>query len=203
MKIIYKICNECNISLQITNFYNKPNSKGGVNAKCKDCIKKLRDPNKRKQYYKNNINKFKEYQKLFNINNLTYAKEYYTLNKDTINLNRRQWSKNKRKNDSLFKLSHNIRSLIYCSFKNQFTKKSKKTIEILGCSFEEFKVHLEKQFDDKMNWDNQGSYWDMDHIKPVSLATNEQELLELNHYTNFQPLYWKDNIKKSNKINYD
>lgn len=50
-----------------------------------------------------------------------------------------------------------------------------------------------------MTWQNQGSYWYMDHIKPVSLATNEKELIELNHYTNFQPLFWKDNLSKSNK----
>ena len=82
--------------------------------------------------------------------------------------------------------------------KNRFTIKSKKTVEILGCSFEEFKLYLENKFDKKMNWDNQGSYWHMDHIKPISLAKTEEEVYELNHYTNFQPLYWKDNLTKSN-----
>ena len=53
-----------------------------------------------------------------------------------------------------------------------------------------------------MNWDNQGSYWHMDHKKPISLAMNEEEVYELNHYTNFQPLYWEDNLSKGNKYNF-
>jgi len=102
------------------------------------------------------------------------------------------------KTDSLFKLTRGIRSLILKSFKNQFTEKSKRTQEILGCSYEEFKIHLENQFDENMNWDNQGSYWHMDHIKPISLAKSKDEVYELNHYTNFQPLYWEENLGKGN-----
>src|ERR1017187_1117667 len=61
--------------------------------------------------------------------------------------------------DPLFKLKMNIRSLIKNAFKRKFTTKSKKTMEILGCTFEELYKHLESKFDDKMNWENQGSYW--------------------------------------------
>ena len=50
-----------------------------------------------------------------------------------------------------------------------------------------------------MNWENAGK-WHLDHIYPVSLAKDEEELLKLNHYTNFQPLWAVDNIKKGNKI---
>ena len=105
-------------------------------------------------------------------------------------------------NDPLFKLVFNTRTLIRNSIKRQYTKKSKKTQEILGCSFEEFKIYLEEQFDENMNWDNQGSYWHMDHKKPISLAMSEEEVYELNHYTNFQPLYWEDNLSKGNKYNF-
>jgi hypothetical protein len=51
----------------------------------------------------------------------------------------------------------------------------------------------------KMNWSNQGTYWHMDHIIPISSAETEEDVYRLNHYTNFQPLYWLDNLKKSNK----
>ena len=93
-----------------------------------------------------------------------------------------------------------MRNLIRNAFRRGFTTKSKKTIEILGCSFEEFYKHLESRFDDKMNWGNQGTYWHMDHIIPISSAKTEEEVYRLNHYTNFQPLYWLDNLIKSNKI---
>jgi hypothetical protein len=50
-----------------------------------------------------------------------------------------------------------------------------------------------------MTWDNHGE-WHYDHIYPVSLAENETHLIELNHYTNFQPLWAIDNIQKGCKI---
>jgi hypothetical protein len=112
-----------------------------------------------------------------------------------------QYVNEKLKTDEFFKLKFNIRSLIRNAFNRKFTTKSKKTLEILGCSFEEFKLHLESQFDENMNWVNQGTYWHMDHIIPISSAQTEEDVYRLNHYTNFQPLYWEDNLKKSNKIN--
>ena len=57
-----------------------------------------------------------------------------------------------------------------------------------------------------MNWENNGVYdknkmtWQLDHIKPISLAKSEEEVILLNHYTNFQPLESLKNILKSNKI---
>lgn len=125
--------------------------------------------------------------------------KYYYDNKKAVNEKKVIRDKEKMKINPLFKLSHNIRTLIRMSLKNQFTEKSKKTQEILGCSFEEFKIYLESKFDENMNWDNQGSYWHMDHIKPISLANTKEEVYELNHYTNFQPLYWVDNLSKGNK----
>ena len=50
-----------------------------------------------------------------------------------------------------------------------------------------------------MNWDNLGE-WHLDHIYPVSLSKDEEELIKLNHYTNFQPLWAIDNMIKGNKI---
>lgn len=167
---------------------------------------------KRKVKYENNKEKVKE-----------KSREYYNMNKDEINLKRRlskkstyyyhknknkdkqlkrsyEYRKIKMKTDPFYKFKHQIRNLIRNAFKRGFTTKSKKTIEILGCSFEEFKLHLESQFDDKMNWENQGTYWHMDHIIPISSAHTEEDVYRLNHYTNFQPLYWEDNLKKSNKI---
>ena len=50
-----------------------------------------------------------------------------------------------------------------------------------------------------MSWENKGE-WHLDHIIPISSATNEKEVYELNHYTNFQPLWSIDNLMKSNKF---
>ena len=73
--------------------------------------------------------------------------------------------------------------------------KSNSSENILGCSFEHFKIHLESQFEHWMCWDNYGLYngelnygWDLDHIIPISSASTEEDIYKLNHYTNFQPL---------------
>jgi hypothetical protein len=96
-------------------------------------------------------------------------------------------------------LTCRLRSLIGESIKRGGFKKSSKTAEILGCSFEEFKIHIENQFTEGMTWDNQGN-WHFDHIYPVSKARDEAHLIALNHYTNFQPLWAKDNISKGCNI---
>jgi len=154
---------------------------------------------KNKEYYLCNKDVIDTKHKLYYVDNKDKYKEYYNNNKNIINEYTKIYNKLRRKTDILFKLRGNIRSLILRSFKNNSITKNTKSVNILGCTVEEFKVYLESKFDDKMNWENQGSYWHMDHIKPVSLATNEKELIELNHYTNFQPLEKYENLSKSNK----
>jgi hypothetical protein len=78
-------------------------------------------------------------------------------------------------------------------------KKNSKTANYLGCTFEEFKIWIENQFQEGMNWDN-FSEWHLDHIYPVSRAIDEEHLIVLNYYTNFQPLWAIDNLRKSNKL---
>jgi len=171
----------------------------------KEYLKKYRLKNKEKQkeyikiYREKNKVKIKEKVKEYDKNNKQkkkkYDKEYKENNKEKI----KKYQKNRRETDPIFKLNGNIRSLVYMSLKKQgYTKKSM-TYQILGCTYEEFKLHLERQFKVGMSWGNQG-LWHLDHIYPVSLAKDEQELIRLNHYTNFQPMWAIENIIKGNKI---
>jgi hypothetical protein len=109
------------------------------------------------------------------------------------------------KNDPLFKLTNSIRNLIRISFNYSGYGKKSKTYQILGCSFEEFKSHIESKFEPWMSWENRGLYngekyygWDLDHIIPISSVKSEEDIIRLNHYTNFQPLcsYTNRYIKK-------
>ena len=154
---------------------------------------------KSKIYYLKNKNEILEYQKQYRIENIDKIKKrqkkYRLINKEISNKRERD----RKINNPLYKLIHDIRNLIGISIKNKgYTKKSK-TYNILGCTFEEFKFHLESQFTEGMTWDNRGK-WHLDHIYPVSRAIDEEHLIRLNHYTNFQPLWAEDNIKKGNKI---
>ena len=106
------------------------------------------------------------------------------------------------KNDPVFKLSCRVRVLIKNYIKRVDISKMRKkckTIKILGCNFFEFKDHIENQFLDGMSWDNYGE-WHLDHIVPVSLGVNEDEIIELCHHKNYQPLWASDNQIKNNKI---
>lgn len=101
--------------------------------------------------------------------------------------------------DPLYKSKLRIRSLIGQVFiKMNYTKKSICT-EILGIDWKGFQSHIESKFKEGMSWDNYGE-WEYDHIIPVSIAKNEEEIIKLNHYTNFQPLWKEENKLKSNKI---
>ena len=105
---------------------------------------------------------------------------------------------NRKKIDPLFKLKINIRGLIGISIKNQgYTKKSK-TSDILCISFEDFKLHIESMFQENMSWENHGE-WHLDHKIPISWGETEEEVIKLNHYTNFQPLWAIDNLIKGNR----
>jgi hypothetical protein len=99
----------------------------------------------------------------------------------------------------LYAMKCSIRNTVKTAFAKSGYEKSSKTAEILGCTFEEFQLHIENQFQPNMTWDNYPE-WEYDHIYPVSRAVDEEHLLQLNHYTNFQPLWAEDNRRKSNKL---
>jgi len=165
---------------------------------------------KRQEYLLLNKDKIEEEKKQRDILNIKKGKEsdvrYRLKNKDKIaakvKLNRNksnEYQRNRRATNPVYKLSHNVRSLISQSVKKSGYNKSSKTEKILGCTILEFKEHLEKQFTKGMSWSNQGE-WEIDHIYPQSKAIDEKHLLELNHFSNFQPLWRKDNRIKSNYI---
>ena len=153
--------------------------------------------------YENNKIAIKAKQKAYrDANKRIYTNEqkinkslYRKVNKKRINEYHKTYNKNKRANNPIFKLSALIRTSIGEAFRlNGFSNKTK-TYIILGCSFDEFKLHLESKFEPWMNWDNHGLYngieqfgWDIDHIIPLSSATCEADIIRLNHYSNLQPL---------------
>lgn len=196
LNIFYmKKCSSCKIEKHIDEFSKDKNKKDGLQYKCKLCNKEYFN-----KYYDNNknylLNKFKDYRN----SNKEKRKEYCKKNKEKINENRRQYFKKRKQADSFFKFNCNVRNLITNSFRrgaNQFRKNAKSEY-ILGCTIEEFKKHIEKKFTKGMSFDNYGE-WHLDHIKPLALATTEEEVVNLNHYTNFQPLWAEDNFKKGAK----
>ncbi len=194
----------------------------------KESDKKYREANKdkirdyNKNYQEKNKEKiaerFKNYNQLNKDSISEQRKKYKKDNKEKISISNKLYrEKNKdkknakdrerRESDPHFKLRCNLSTLIRQSLKTSGFFKNSKTMKILGCSFVDFKKHLEVQFELWMNWDNYGSYklnekrtWNIDHIIPVSSAKTEEDIIKLNHYTNLRPLCSKHNNEKSNKI---
>jgi hypothetical protein len=112
------------------------------------------------------------------------------------------YHRERKKVDPIYKLIYNTRSLIGGSFKrscNGTYRKSIGTEEILGCTLLEFTEHIQNLFQEGMTIYNYGQ-WELDHKIPISSAQTEEDIVRLNHYSNYQPLWKKDNLKKSNKI---
>lgn len=191
---IYKTCSTCKISKLTNEFSKRKTSKDGLNNQCKNCVKKYqkeyyKDENNRKKHYKNNKEKI-----------LESHKKYYEKNKKTIREYYNEYQKDRRKSNINYKLSCNLRSRLYHVLKD--SDKCDSTFKLLGCTIEEFKIHLENQFTEGMTWDNHGFYgWHIDHIRPCASfdLSNEEEQKICFHYTNLQPLWRKDNLIKSDK----
>jgi hypothetical protein len=142
-------------------------------------------------YYKNYRKNNKEILK-------TRSKSYREKNKEKIN----SYFKYLYKNDSNYKIYKTIKRRILLAIKEQKAIKNLRTLVLIGCSLEQLKQHLELKFQSNMNWDNHGIHgWHIDHIKPLSSfdLTNEEEQKKAFHYTNLQPLWWQDNLKKSDR----
>ena len=102
----------------------------------------------------------------------------------------------------LFALTERVRHLIHISIsKKGYTKKSK-TQEIVGCTFEQLKEHLENTWYNNYGTPYNGEPVHIDHIIPLSSAKNEEDVIKLCHYTNLQYLKPEDNMKKHDKLDY-
>jgi len=162
-------------------------------------INKEKESIRKKKYREENYEKclksIQNYKKLNKEKLREKSRNYYQNNKDK----RRIYETEKRKNDSLYRITNSIRSRINIFVKSKKINKSNKTFEIIGMVPIELKKYLGNLFTEGMTWENYGE-WHIDHIIPLSSANTEQEIYELCKYTNLQPLWAKDNLKKSNKI---
>lgn len=96
------------------------------------------------------------------------------------------------------RIRSHIRSVVYNALK--YTISPSLAEKYLGCSTVFAKEYIQSKFDNGMTWDNWGE-WELDHIIPVNTfdLTVEVNTFAVSHYTNLQPLWKKDHIKKSSK----
>ena len=184
-------------SSDFSSFYKDKKSLDGLNSWCKECTKVYHIEHGRK-----NINRRKETNRQWWVNNkkrvtkdkVIYNREWYAKNKERAKEQRKckagvenEKGREKYANDPLYHLRHRISSLIYQSLKAEYFTKNSKSAEYLCCSYEDFMKHLGPKPEGNIH---------LDHICPCAQAQNEEELIKLQHYSNFQWLPAEDNLKK-------
>lgn len=230
---IPQICTRCNIEQPIDNYAIKDQKTGKHRTMCKDCVKienkKYKDDNKevlkvkykifvgnmseeKKELIKQKDKKaYKEWKKNLIEDEKESLKQYQKEYKQNNKEKRNKYEKDRMEADPVYKLRHRVRLTILSSIKGKKYKKDRKTVEILGCSIPEFRNYIEKLWEPWMTWGNHGKFngefnfgWDLDHIIPMATVTSQEDVLRLNHYTNFQPLCSKINRHiKNDKIDYE
>ena len=205
-----KNCSGCNSDYPLDQFGKVTKSIGGLDNLCKECRNKeglksrekhrdsinernkkdrRENPERHKRYKKNSSPESKDKQKIKD-------KERKLKNKDKAKIQQKIWLE-KEKSEPLFKIKRNLRSRLRHAVKGN--TKSAKTLELLGCSVESLKIHLEKQFLDGMSWENYGLHgWHIDHIIPCDYfdLSEESEQRKCFHYSNLRPLWAKDNLSR-------
>jgi hypothetical protein len=159
---------------------------------------------KHKAWREKNKEKVKENNKAYYKGNKEYHKEYCKANRDKLTEYQNKYRKERRKTDPLYRLSLILRASSYRAWKGE--AKPKKTEELLGCTYNDFKDYITAQFVGNMTWDNYGDVWHVDHITPLSVIkdVSQTELIEsLCHFSNLQPLFAEDNLSKHGKLDYE
>lgn len=170
-------------------FVKKLNKDWSISEKGKDS---------RKKYYKNNCEKIKEKSAKNRYDNIDVILENEKERRKTDEYKKyriQYYKKHKSKNPHVYAW----RSLLRNTLKRLDTSKSSTTIEMLGYSADDLKFHIESLFKEGMTWDNYGD-WHIDHIKPVSLFVDSDDVSIVNSLENLQPLWATENLSKKNKF---
>lgn len=178
MDISHKTCTRCYSSKPITDFVKNKAIRGGRLNQCKSCRSKARKPQK---------------------TNSEANRAWFQKNKEKVKLERRT----RYANDINFRLSCNLRNRLGKMMRGRI--KNGSAVKDLGCSIEDLRAHLEKLFKPNMNWQNYGfgeGKWNIDHIIPLSKFNlkDRNQFLKACHYSNLQPLWHVENIRKSDII---
>ena len=157
-----KVCTKCKQLKDDSCFVKNNKSKDGLSWWCKDC---------KKEHNKNNYDKILAYRK----NRPNYDKEYYKKHSEDIKYKKKLYRQNNAEKIrqaeidyyKKHKLSRNFSKAICFALKGMKSGQHWETL--IPYNLQQLKEHLESQFDENMNWDNYGDYWEIDHIIPQNL----------------------------------
>lgn len=205
-----KVCFKCKVEKDESEFCKHKQSKDGLNCRCKQCASQYYQENKHKYverkaaYELNNREKIlaqkREYVKAHKSEKTAYDKVYREENKEKIAQYKKDWE-TKCRHETEFKLKRNLRRRVHHALMGN--SKSAHTMELIGCTIEEFKLHIEAQFQEGMSWDNYSPEgWHIDHIIPCYAfdLTKPEHQRKCFHYSNQRPLWAVDNLTRPRTV---
>ena len=201
-------CKSCRIDIEKNRQLIKRNEINAKRASFREANRELIRQQK-KTWYEKNKNRInaqsRKKQKMpkYKIAKSISDKKYYEKHKDEINSKRKGYVKKRYNKDLCFRLTVILRSRLHKIISGKMKKGS--AVQDLGCSISYLLTYLESKFQPGMNWQNWSKYgWHIDHIIPLvtikTAADKEDQIKIVCHYTNLQPLWAEENLKKSNKI---
>jgi hypothetical protein len=199
-----KICSKCQEEKEVCEFYKHSKNPNIYRGQCKICMNKnsldyhiknskiISEKNKQFRIEHPEINK--EKCQIYKKNNPDYFKKWLEKNKE----HRKNYINNYNSNPKV-RIKNSLRSRVNELINKKYN--NPKTLDLVGCDYEFLMIYIENKFIEGMSWGNYGYYgWHLDHIIPLSSAKTKKEIYKLYHYTNLQPLWAEDNLKKSDKI---
>lgn len=174
--------------------------KKGISKKYNDGCLAAKDITAYKAKRKEYRDKYKEeYKAKYKAKYKIYDKEYREKHKEEY----REYIRTRMETDSFFRAISNLRCRVRMAFKRIKAGKPTRTRELLGIDYQTVLKHIEQQFTEGMEWGKIGKEIHIDHVIPLSSAKDLDELIALCHYSNLQPLWAEDNLRKSNKLNWN
>ena len=182
--------NKERVQLQHREWYQKNKEKRAQYHKKYNQENKEKVSQRGKKYYQKNIERIRKRNRKYNQKNKEKRLQYKGI-----------WQKYRRKTNPRYRLDENMGTAIWTSLKDK--KAGRKWETLVDYSLRELIEYLEKRFDSKMNWNNYGSYWAIDHIKPRSLfnytSPDGLEFKQCWALCNLQPLWAEENLRKGGK----
>lgn len=188
-----KKCIKCNKLKSIEYFYKSIKCSDGYENQCKTC-RSL----KSKEWRVKNKEIVQSYHKLKYKSVRKVPLKTEEEKRNTLNKYKKEYYKNYYINNPSQKIAKLFRQRIWRILKGISVKY--KIEDLIGCSKDFLKKHIEKQFKSGMSWENHNKTgWHIDHIKPCCKfdLQNDIELKECFNYRNLQPLWAIDNLRKN------
>lgn len=206
-----KVCTKCKLDKnKATDYHKSSGCKQGIQSMCKECVtainfdikdvikasynEKMKDPNERIRIRRNGKKSWRK-----NRHKEVIYKREYNKRADVIERRKRQHLERK-KTDMQYVIKRRLRGRIRDCLKSLIggSYKYNSSLVMLGCDIPFFKNYLESKFEEGMNWER-FAYIHVDHIKPCSQfdLTKVEDQMKCFHYSNMQPLWEVDNLKKS------